>query len=424
MEEEIIANVVTDATIAAGLMPDADKQRANDHGSEFRSPTALSECSNCHTLLEGRYCHVCGQVADSFHRPFWSLFADLFDGLFGFDGRIWRTIPALMLRPGYVTHRYLSGVRKPYLQPIKLFIAASVVFFLVFALVGLNVPSPIQFEDKAAQLQMSPDEKAETLKALEQVKQQLSDEVPEGAARNVAQLLLEQAEQQVEQQSETAPAQNDLPVKSDVPDNDILDINLGDGAPSVKGDKSAFICGMRKALVPEDLGEQCKQTLAAKGETNISNNSKITFDLETRRFLAANLETIILDPSRYGDTVMRWAPRLAFFLAPVFGLLLAISFFWRRKLYLYDHMIVALHFHSFLFLFLAAMIPLGVWMGPIIPLVIFVLWSNIYLYRLHRRIYGCGRITAVLRTFILDQVYLVILSLVLSVLMVLGVLLV
>jgi len=150
--------------------------------------------------------------------------------------------------------------------------------------------------------------------------------------------------------------------------------------------------------------------------------SPVLLNLEARQFLADNLETAIRDPDRYMATVGRWAPRLVFVLAPVYGLVLALSFFWRRKLYIYDHMIVALHFHSFLFLFLALMIPLGLLTTAVIPSMIFLVWSNYYLYRLHRKIYGCNRFTAVLRTMVLDLTYLVVLSGALMLLMVLGVL--
>lgn len=98
------ADTVTDAIVAgsgAGELEDAiraSKRTKRDRNSAFQSPTAEGLCSNCGTELSGPVCHSCGQTADSFHRPVWELLAEIFDGLFGFEGRMWRTIPPLLYR--------------------------------------------------------------------------------------------------------------------------------------------------------------------------------------------------------------------------------------------------------------------------------------------------------------------------------------
>jgi hypothetical protein len=464
MEEEIIAGTAIDAGVIAGLAPDseADAKRANDHKSEFRSETDLDQCSNCHTALSGRYCHVCGQVADTFHRPFWSLFADIFDGMFGLDGRIWKTVPPLLLRPGHVTVRYLSGYRKPYIQPFKLFLASSVLFFLVFALAT---------KDKSGMVRVGPDganftigdtdtteaEKAEALQELGDLKDQLATDIPEGPGRDLAQQILSEVTKNVEnretvdQAELSKPGSGDDPVSQFV--NGFVDGVTDDAArpkdqpedqpedqPKPKVDKNTFVCGIQTWLIPEDVSDECRAKInAAEKEhsdeeikVNLANGKQMSIDnnenwvpplsLENRRFLAGNLETVVRDPDRYSETLMQWAPRMGFLLAPVYGMMLALTFFWRRKLYFYDHMIVALHFHSFLFLFLAILIPVGMMISVPVAGMTFLVWSNFYLYRLHRRVYGCNRFTAFLRTLFLDISYVFILTFALMVLMLLGVL--
>ncbi|MBL4595296.1 MAG: DUF3667 domain-containing protein [Robiginitomaculum sp.] len=430
MEEEIITGVAVEAAVVAGLVPDVDNARTNDHKSEFRSPTELDECSSCHTPLNGRFCHVCGQVADTFHRPVWSLFSDIFDGLFGLDGRIWHTVLPLMLRPGEVTHDYLSGVRKPYIQPFKLFLAASILFFLVFELSTRDHTGRLQVGTDGVLFggqNIDAEDKEQALRELESVKGQLAESIP-GVGGKQVQDILNSITERVEE----------APVTPEETTTEPRGITVNGGT---------FICAVRQWLVPEDVTTACRTSLdtakenlnlepgetgklkaEARAGTKVSVNlpdnetSPVLLNLEARQFLADNLETAIRDPDRYMATVGRWAPRLVFVLAPVYGLVLALSFFWRRKLYIYDHMIVALHFHSFLFLFLALMIPLGLLTTAVIPSMIFLVWSNYYLYRLHRKIYGCNRFTAVLRTMVLDLTYLVVLSGALMLLMVLGVL--
>ncbi|HEY2047876.1 MAG TPA: DUF3667 domain-containing protein [Caulobacteraceae bacterium] len=46
------------------------------------------------------------------------------------EGRIWRTLRALLLHPGLLTIEYLRGRKAAYVPPLRLYLTASVVFFL------------------------------------------------------------------------------------------------------------------------------------------------------------------------------------------------------------------------------------------------------------------------------------------------------
>ncbi|MBW8880433.1 MAG: 3'-5' exonuclease, partial [Asticcacaulis sp.] len=58
-------------------------------------PEPGQKCLNCDTELAGRFCHACGQDADTHHRSIFHLIAEAFEGLFHLDGRIWQTLPPL-----------------------------------------------------------------------------------------------------------------------------------------------------------------------------------------------------------------------------------------------------------------------------------------------------------------------------------------
>ena len=93
-------------------------------------------CRNCGHMVEGRYCPNCGQLAASFHRPILSLIGETISDTFTFDGRLARTLPVLFFRPGRLTKNYTAGKRARYVPPFRLFLIASLVFYLVlFALV-------------------------------------------------------------------------------------------------------------------------------------------------------------------------------------------------------------------------------------------------------------------------------------------------
>lgn len=93
--------------------------------------THESACLNCGTALVGPHCHACGQAAHV-HRTLGAFFHDLLHGVFHFEGRIWRTLPLLVLRPGRLTRAYIEGRRASYISPIALFLFFVFFMFAVF----------------------------------------------------------------------------------------------------------------------------------------------------------------------------------------------------------------------------------------------------------------------------------------------------
>lgn len=94
-------------------------------------------CRNCGAQVDGRYCPNCGQLAASFHRPIWELAGETIADVFTLDGRIARTLPVLMLRPGRLTKNYIDGWRARYVPPFRMFLLASLVFFTaLFSIIG------------------------------------------------------------------------------------------------------------------------------------------------------------------------------------------------------------------------------------------------------------------------------------------------
>src|SRR5437660_1034015 len=77
-----------------------------------------TNCSNCEAVLQGPYCHVCGQLAENFHRSLSHLIQEVFESIFEFDGRIWNTLPRLILKPGQLTRDYLDGRRAFQIPPL------------------------------------------------------------------------------------------------------------------------------------------------------------------------------------------------------------------------------------------------------------------------------------------------------------------
>lgn len=96
------------------------------------------DCLNCGTPVHGRYCHVCGQENIEVKQSFWSLTRHFVFDIFHFDGKFFDTLRHLFFKPGTISREYVSGKRMRYLDPIRMYLFTSAVFFLVFFSVGTS----------------------------------------------------------------------------------------------------------------------------------------------------------------------------------------------------------------------------------------------------------------------------------------------
>lgn len=97
-------------------------------------------CLNCGTVVQGRYCHICGQENIVSHQSFWSLTKHFVYDIFHFDGKFWDTLRHLFLKPGFVPRAYIQGRRASYLDPIRMYLFTSTIFFLLFFAFGKPKP--------------------------------------------------------------------------------------------------------------------------------------------------------------------------------------------------------------------------------------------------------------------------------------------
>ncbi len=92
-------------------------------------------CLNCGTRLLGEHCHACGQ-AGHLHRSLAGIAHEIGHGVFHFEGKIWRTLPMLVLHPGTLTRRYVQGERARFVSPLALFLFTVFLMFATISAVG------------------------------------------------------------------------------------------------------------------------------------------------------------------------------------------------------------------------------------------------------------------------------------------------
>ena len=87
------------------------------------------DCLNCGTIIAGRFCQVCGQENIVPHQPVGSLILHFIYDIFHFDGKFFETLKYLLFRPGYVPAQFIAGKRISYLDPIRMYLFTSAIFF-------------------------------------------------------------------------------------------------------------------------------------------------------------------------------------------------------------------------------------------------------------------------------------------------------
>jgi len=114
---------------------------------------ACGVCANCGATVSGHYCANCGQRVEHAVHSLWHFLSEVAEDLTHADSRLWRTLKALLFKPGYLTCEFLAGRRATYLPPFRLYLVMSVLFFLILALtttVNTQPPTLAQLQAKAA----------------------------------------------------------------------------------------------------------------------------------------------------------------------------------------------------------------------------------------------------------------------------------
>src|SRR5437868_5133153 len=90
-------------------------------------------CLNCGAPLSGPFCASCGQRDRPPYPSVRELAVDAVSEFSGWDGRLATTLRALIRHPGILTHEFLEGRRARYISPLRLYLTASLVYFLIAA---------------------------------------------------------------------------------------------------------------------------------------------------------------------------------------------------------------------------------------------------------------------------------------------------
>ena len=112
----------------------------------------LTQCENCGAQLEGHWCGQCGQAAVDYRRSFRYVVGDVLESFLNWDSKFFTTIAFLIVKPWRLTNEFLAGKRVRYVNPLRLYLLASILFFFAvnYGARGLNFdPGKLSPKDRA-----------------------------------------------------------------------------------------------------------------------------------------------------------------------------------------------------------------------------------------------------------------------------------
>lgn len=149
MAEETTQFILGDAALDGLNQP--PKRRRFFRRKKKDSPP-LTHCENCGAALTGEYCAQCGQHAIDYRRSLLRVVLDAADSFLNLETKFLKTLGVLLTRPGRLTNDFNAGRRVRYVHPLRLYLLASIAFFLLARLVHLapSGPSDLTPEARAA----------------------------------------------------------------------------------------------------------------------------------------------------------------------------------------------------------------------------------------------------------------------------------
>jgi len=321
------------------------------------APAPGAACANCGTPLQGPFCHACGQDCDTRKRSILHLGAEMFEGLFEFDGRFWTTLPALFFRPGGLARDYMNHRMARHVPPFRTFLVALVLYF---------------FAAEHAAHELTP------ANARQEQARNAALATPPGRAAEAARLRAEAARDRDDDLKDAANDRRD----------DLKDPDEKPAKVEARFGRETAAAQRRYAEDMVDADRAAQGLPPAPRPANPHAN-----------WWNGGLHKATHDPALYLSVLFAWGHRVAILLLPIVGLSLAAVYGRRRDLFLYDHLLVAMNLLSFVFLANAAalMLPLGV-MGY--GLAAAALWIPVNLFQTLRGGYGSSVLGAVLKTII------------------------
>ncbi len=111
-------------SVAEGMV-DAEQAGKSKRYNEY--------CLNCGTKLQDIFCQHCGQKDIAKRQTLGELLTNFISSFWSYEGKFFKTIKFLIIKPGFLAVEYNAGKRESYYHPARMYVFISFVFFLLLA---------------------------------------------------------------------------------------------------------------------------------------------------------------------------------------------------------------------------------------------------------------------------------------------------
>lgn len=317
---------------AAGVLASA-LDNLNGAGTPPSGGAHAHHCANCGATLAGAYCQECGQAAHV-HRSMLHLVEEFFHGLLHFDGKVWRTLPLLAIRPGLLTRRYVHGHRVRYVSPLALFLFCVFVMFFALSLAGGPGPGVTVDTRRIARAGLA-DARAETEADIAAARQDLA--AADRAAPDHAPPDRPPLGSVAPTSARTAAAARLHALETRLAALDAPPAPAGSSTPS-----------------PEPGGDTDDEGGLATTVTRLDQAGKLELD-DLPAGIRQKIRHALKNPELALYKIKESASKLSFILVPISVPFIWVMFLTRRDCRLYDHVVFALHSLSFMAVWVAVL---------------------------------------------------------------------
>ena len=335
-------------------LPKIYKER---HRLKYRS----TECLNCHHPLDisDEFCPNCSQLNSTKKLAFNDFFNEFFAGIFAYDSRFYRTLGALLFKPGKISKDYIQGKRVRYANPYRFYLSASIIFFLLWS-VTHEVESPINFD-----LEGSAEEQKEVDSIL------------------------------------TAQGIENPPLEVFLPANDSI------STPEYIAEKDLDTMSFLNARIKQ------WQVFSDHYEATGMRNSKVALDslnYSNSRFNQWFYRKTVNSKIFGSDANLFWSyfysklPFIIFFYLPVFALFIWLLYLRRPFTYM-EHLIFTFHNQTTWFVLFGIAVGINTLFNSNFATALAMFIFAFYLYKAFRKFYGQGRVKTLIKFIIINIIF-------------------
>jgi hypothetical protein len=349
-------------------------------------------CLNCEQPLNGNenFCSYCGQKNTTKKLSFSVFLNNLFSGFFSYDSRFWKTFIPLLIKPGKVSRQYIEGKRSRFVNPFRLYLNVSIIFFLILGISTKvnepNIPNGILTinEDAKDSILNSDPQKIDSL------------------FNNVQNQLIES----IENDSIKKNTEKDIKTAIDIFKNQIKKSNEKDST-SLKVTNNTIHFGEKldefRSFQKEHPNYSNERALDSMGYTKTIWNK---FYYQTTANITTNIKETESKSGRKKliKKITSYISISLFIFLPVFTLFLMLIYI-RRKFTYMEHLVFVFHTQTVFFLLFTILYLIDIFVKLENVTWVFLIVFLIYLYKGLRHFYGQGRIKTIIKFILLNSYY-------------------